>query len=1006
VYGDRITVERSISLRGGYNGYKLLDQEGKEKSRSKKDLDSMLDQLNIQVENPVAVLDQEEAKKFLTGKAEDKYSFFAKATEIERLDRTYAAIVDKVQDLDETKQRVRSGLANLKLTVKRLQAEWEEFQKLDKLEDAISDMRVSLAWSIYHEKVSTVEAELGKLGEIEKKLAKRREDLEKAESSANVDGSEEVALREKIKQLAEESNEAKTIKMDLEKELKQVTAPLRQHERELAGIQREMAQTKKRFKAAAKHLQDARDQIKAAAGNAKSEEAKRTARMEKAEKDLSAAKEKADCQKEAIAVSHQKYEELQPHVDQAKHDCEGANRQLHAVRKKIQDLQESSGDNLAMFGQKCKALHKKVEQMHKARKFRGPVAGPIGIHIKIAEGKEKFAMVAENAIGSGILDRFIVTNDQDRATLLKIRQELGCSRECGIFQTHLGERFQVPPPPVAGVETIASVLHIEDDLVFNCLVDNAKLDQRALASSKEESEELLLVKRRDGKEEIVGGHVREVHFLPNGDFWQVKRGYRSMMSNERKMKQTIGIDKTAAIQDAEREAEQLQEELRGLREKEARVLKEHKEHMVRWNKENRALRETNKAIEKLQNTIDEIKAEADAAETVTIDTTEYEEDVNSAEEALEQLKEKESSAMTAIEEAKLPIAETKKQLDESTSRNDKIIADLESAQEKLAEFVTSQARSRAQLDKKRAKVTQAEEVLSKQQDEVARVTEARDAVMNKARQMTWERNKEKARKDRLNRGESEDGSTVEPQDEDLESIEPIETEKTPSTIKAKIDRAVKQIEREKERRQLTRKDPEVVLEQFQRAKKELDSKVKQVETIEENIKAMVRDSRSRRKRWFEFRDHLEVLTNDSFDEMLNKKGSSGQLEFDHKEQTLNLIVQKDNKNQTSQTKDVKALSGGERSFTTLALLLALGESLETPFRVMDEFDVFLDPVARKIALDNMVSAAKSLEHRQFIFITPQDLSNLQTDPMLKIFRMKPPERNGNASQQTLPFQSP
>jgi hypothetical protein len=30
---------------------------------------------NIQVENPVAVLDQEEAKKFLTGKAEYKYNF-------------------------------------------------------------------------------------------------------------------------------------------------------------------------------------------------------------------------------------------------------------------------------------------------------------------------------------------------------------------------------------------------------------------------------------------------------------------------------------------------------------------------------------------------------------------------------------------------------------------------------------------------------------------------------------------------------------------------------------------------------------------------------------------------------------------------------------------------------------------------------------------------------------------------------------------------------------------
>lgn len=52
VYGDYITVERSISLGGGYNGFKLLDAEGKERSRSKRDLDAMLDQLNIQVDNP------------------------------------------------------------------------------------------------------------------------------------------------------------------------------------------------------------------------------------------------------------------------------------------------------------------------------------------------------------------------------------------------------------------------------------------------------------------------------------------------------------------------------------------------------------------------------------------------------------------------------------------------------------------------------------------------------------------------------------------------------------------------------------------------------------------------------------------------------------------------------------------------------------------------------------------------------------------------------------------
>ncbi len=143
-----------------------------------------------------------------------------------------------------------------------------------------------------------------------------------------------------------------------------------------------------------------------------------------------------------------------------------------------------------------------------------------------------------------------------------------------------------------------------------------------------------------------------------------------------------------------------------------------------------------------------------------------------------------------------------------------------------------------------------------------------------------------------------------------------------------------------------------------------------------------------------------------FDLILNKKGSSGTIEFDHKNQALNLVVQKDNQDAMTQTNDVKALSGGERSFTTLSLLLALGESLETPFRVMDEFDVFLDPLARRIALETMISLAKEMDHRQFIFITPQDLSNIPTDPKLKIFHMNPPKRSnlaGGAAQQTLQF---
>ena len=91
----------------------------------------------------------------------------------------------------------------------------------------------------------------------------------------------------------------------------------------------------------------------------------------------------------------------------------------------------------------------------------------------------------------------------------------------------------------------------------------------------------------------------------------------------------------------------------------------------------------------------------------------------------------------------------------------------------------------------------------------------------------------------------------------------------------------------------------------------------------------------------------------------------------------------------------------------MCLLLALGEKLETPFRILDEFDVFLDSATRRLSIQMLIHLAKKkMAHRQFIFITPQDLSFINPDPDLKVFKLRPPERNataGGPSQQTLDF---
>ncbi len=191
------------------------------------------------------------------------------------------------------------------------------------------------------------------------------------------------------------------------------------------------------------------------------------------------------------------------------------------------------------------------------------MAGPIGAYIKIAHGKEKFAKIAEYALG-GILDRFIVTNDYDRKELQNIRRLTGCSsRDCNIFQQSQARRYQVPDPPCDGIETVASTLNISDDVVFNCLVDNVRIDQVALALSKEQSEEILLVQDSNGKESMRWPEIQRVYFLPFGDFWLVRGGYRTMTSsdNRKGLRQTIGIDRTAAINEAQREKDTLQQEV-------------------------------------------------------------------------------------------------------------------------------------------------------------------------------------------------------------------------------------------------------------------------------------------------------------------------------------------------------------------------------------------------------------------------------------------------------------
>ncbi|EHB02379.1 Structural maintenance of chromosomes protein 6 [Heterocephalus glaber] len=135
-----------------------------------------------------------------------------------------------------------------------------------------------------------------------------------------------------------------------------------------------------------------------------------------------------------------------------------------------------------------------------------------------------------------------------------------------------------------------------------------------------------------------------------------------------------------------------------------------------------------------------------------------------------------------------------------------------------------------------------------------------------------------------------------------------------------------------------------------------------------------------------------------FDNLLSQRAYCGKMNFDHKNETLAISVQPGEGNKAA-FNDMRALSGGERSFSTVCFILSLWSIAESPFRCLDEFDVYMDMVNRRIAMDMILKMADSQRFRQFILLTPQSMSSLPSSKLIRILRMSDPERG----QTTLPF---
>jgi structural maintenance of chromosomes protein 6 len=106
-----------------------------------------------------------------------------------------------------------------------------------------------------------------------------------------------------------------------------------------------------------------------------------------------------------------------------------------------------------------------------------------------------------------------------------------------------------------------------------------------------------------------------------------------------------------------------------------------------------------------------------------------------------------------------------------------------------------------------------------------------------------------------------------------------------------------------------------------------------------------------------------------FKHLLSERGYRGNLQIDHRKLLLDLQVEPDETRSSGEGRQTKTLSGGEKSFSMVCLLLSLWEAMGSPIRCLDEFDVFMDNINRDVALKMIVS-------KLLLTFRPETVANL------------------------------
>lgn len=940
-YGNLLTIERVFTSSGAAS-YRTLDYQGAKISDKKSEIHNILTQFNIQIDNEFVVLNQDKAREFINATSESE--LYKLVMQSLLFDETMAYNSNALQACLSAEQDFASKtetLQNLRATIHTLRSQYKRKDERVSLQVEKRSLKAAVAYHRAQQNTDAAATIQAKITELESRAVGFEAEIAKLQSASALEAEQEELTRQRV-EIQDLRTEKNQDIRNLDQKCKTIRQAIKDHEKRVQALEKKVSKEKSNIAAHEAELKTIQQ-------DSGSKESKVRTLREVKDKILSLSEFISNV---TVDASVDEIARVEAELASLKSQIDAVETRYNDLINRKNNLQRSSNSGLEGYDQNMRSLINTIEA--NKSKFKNVPIGPLGRYIELTQ--PEWSPLLEGYF-SNLLDAFIVDNQADNDLLMRFIKD--ARAKCTVYNRRVEAIDLSSRQARSQYPSILDVLNIKEPRITSLLADERSIHSVVLIADRKTASRVaaqnandnisLVLSRMDPSPTIP--HPKNGHRHPrssNGSGQAVL--YASDRPPRMRVGQQFELDSIQSdISNCNAEKQTLNAKARDAnhRLQKARDTKRSVESELKSKTaEKRTLEKSKAKIEQ------ELDIELENARITTLEGQ-----IEAAKEEISSLNDSIAVEYVSLETTRESLTQVEanksKALEESNAYNDRFtslgleIKKLEQSQRKSTELVRE---LEVKVARTRRKVT-----------EITALRDEKDAAANNY--------KEKAQK------------------LSAHHVELAVSEEDAVQRIVEIDAKLKHID-----------DVEGI--DFDKIQQELTERAKEYNELTLNVEKLDKLGKKLRKEIKARREAYKHLQTQSFNDIRDKfadsmraRGFKAQLLFDDVNRKISMLVD----TKQGAERSVTTFSGGEKSFTMVALLLSIWSKSSSSLSILDEYDVFMDNVNRKRALDLILRMMREAGHfaHQYVIISPLDIPLNEEDQKkddITIFRLDPPTR--------------